>query len=97
MARFYGTVKGGRGEAARLGHATTGLHVTAQSCSGDIRVDLFDENGEDCVWIVACEHGGGLRKWKEIYRGPIKQLLDQSWRKTMLTALVGDMLTGAAA
>lgn len=31
MARFYGTVKGSRGEASRLGHTKSGLRTTCSS------------------------------------------------------------------
>jgi len=90
MARFYGTVQGGRGRATRLGHATSGLSVTAQSYSGDVIVNLCDAEGDDHVHIYVRDHSGGRSKL--IYHGPITQLLDQSERKTMLTALVGDIL-----
>lgn len=65
MARFYGTVKGGRGEASRLGHANTGLRTT---CSGwDIGVwctaNAYDtddtENDVIDVYVNGGSGGGG--------------------------------------
>jgi hypothetical protein len=85
MARFYGTVKGGRGEASRLGHPSSGLRVAAQSHSGDIVVDLHDQDGEDYVHIFVREHV--TRAKKSIYSGPIATLLSNSARATMLRAL----------
>lgn len=41
MARFYGTVQGGRGEASHLVHKNSGLRVSARSYSGDVNIELF--------------------------------------------------------
>lgn len=69
MARFLGTVKGGRGEAQRLGHATSGLHVEAGSWSGGVRVDMYDKDGEDyCNIQLIPWHGAG--KSLQLYNGP---------------------------
>jgi hypothetical protein len=96
MARFRGTVQGGRGEASRLGHSTAGLVVLAQSYSGDVFVHLYDYQGQDQVRIRVGHHGES-RVGKIIYDGPVESLLQQSTRKTMLTALASDMLIDAAA
>lgn len=91
MARFRGTVQGGRGQASRLGHATSGLAVEAMSYSGDVYVRMYAWQDEDHVLISVHPHGRGL--WGlTIYDGPVAQLLDQSSRKTMLTALSCEML-----
>jgi hypothetical protein len=85
MARFYGTVRGGRGAASRLGHASCGLFVSAQSDSGKVFVDLYvDEDDNDCANITAC----GLT----IFNGPLKELASQSGRNVMLTALACETL-----
>jgi len=49
MAHFRGVVQGGRGEASRNGHKTTGLTATAASWRGAIEVSLSHdtETGED--------------------------------------------------
>ena len=73
MARFYGTVKGGRGEASRLGHSSTGLRVSAQSYSGDVAVLMFvSSTGIDCVDISVHHHDGGAGI--TLYRGPVADL-----------------------
>jgi hypothetical protein len=77
MATFFGTVQGGRGKATRLGHGSTGLHVTAQSYSGSIIVNLHqsDQNGNDYCTISVAEgsaSGGG----HTLYSGPIKDLFN---------------------
>lgn len=93
MARFYGTVQGGRGQASRLGHASTGLRVSAQSHSGDIDVQFYVrlEDETDMVRIKVKEHGGGYLG-KVLYNGPVADLLDRDARSTMITALASDIL-----
>lgn len=93
MARFYGTIRGGRGEATRLGHATSGLYVTAQSYSGDVCVSLSAVGGIDYVSIFVRGHDGCNSKC--IYHGPIAKLLEQSARATMLQALALEELQAA--
>lgn len=95
MARFRGTVQGGRGEATRLGHTTSGIRVVAQNYSGDVKVTMFDSSGVDYVAILTGSHGNGSDK--VIYRGPVADLIKQSARKTMMQAFVEDMLTGVEA
>ena len=86
MARFYGTVQGGRGMATRLGHATSGLHVTAQSFTGDVEVWLQDCNGEDHVTINVVPHAGSVGSGKTLYSGPFSALMSQTGRKTLVEA-----------
>jgi hypothetical protein len=96
MARFYGTVRGGRGEATRLGHATSGLRVSAQSYSGDISVELFAKGDEDWVVIRAGDHYG-RGSGQCIYHGPIEPLTKQSALKSLITGLSCEMLKDQAA
>jgi hypothetical protein len=74
MARFYGTIQGARGPAYRLGHASSGLRVTAQSWQGDIVVELHADNDADRVYIEARSHRGS--EHIVLYHGPITELLD---------------------
>lgn len=78
MAHFYGTIKGGRGEASRLGHKSTGLHTVAASWSGAVEVDLYvNEEGVDCARVYLTPwKGKGIHK--EIYEGPISGALSLS-------------------
>ena len=59
MAHFRGTVKGGRGEASRLGHKTTGLTTTCNSWNLGIKVDVMHVNGQDIFEVYKT---GGSRK-----------------------------------
>jgi hypothetical protein len=96
MARFRGTVCGGRGEASRLGHATSGLNVCAQSYSGDVTVRFHAHGDEDYVCIQVGQHGRGYPD-VTLYDGPIATLLEQSGRKTLVTALAKEFIMDEAA
>lgn len=72
MARFYGVVQGGRGAASRLGHGTTGLNVCAKSYSGDVGVELYDNNGNDHVTITVAPHG---ERGRTLYTGTLQALM----------------------
>lgn len=61
MAHFRGTVQGGRSEASRLGHKTTGLTVNACSWNGAIEVTLRATPEGDVAEIwQKTHHGKGL-------------------------------------
>ena len=58
MAQFWGTIKGARGEASRLGHKASGLDTYAASWQGDMaQVEL------------TTHHGAGVHR--SLYRGPV--------------------------
>lgn len=96
MARFFGTVQGGRGEATRLGHANTGLHVSAQSYHGSVVVMLDDEGGETYVTIGVARRS--CRHFDEVlYRGPIAALFGPGARIRLLQEAVLDTVLAEAA
>lgn len=70
MAHFIGTVKGGRGEASRLGHKATGLRTVAASWQGAVRVELYTRDGKDFAHVYLMPwQGAGTRR--ELYDGPV--------------------------
>lgn len=71
MARFHGIIKGGRGEATRLGH--TSLTTVAQSWTGDVRVVLYAIGDTDCVDITVGPHGDAFSR--TLFNGTITDLL----------------------
>lgn len=76
MSRFYGVVKGGRGEATRCGHANTGLDVQAGSYSGGVFVRLYvDDDDRDCayVYIDQWQHSGPKER-VVLYSGPLEDV-----------------------
>lgn len=87
MARFRGTVRGGRGTGSRLGHATTGLHTEARSWNGSIEVTLFDKNGEDYanVWLIA---GNGMKR--SLYWGPLSKWVNPRLERIEFISLWDD-------
>jgi hypothetical protein len=70
MARFRGTIRGGRGEASRLGHHE--LNVYAGSRSGGVRVLMYSRGDHDCVKILA--HGSSSNPSGLIFDGLISDL-----------------------
>ena len=81
MARFYGELQGGRGEATRLGHASSGLRTEACSWNGAVKVILRAENDEDIVCIQAQQHGSSRNPTGYIFEGTFEELgqLIQWW------------------
>ena len=77
MAKFFGTVQGGRGKATRLGHS--GLSVTAQSYEGSVIVNLYEVDGAHHVSINVGEGSTSMGTYN-LYRGPIKGLFDDMKR-----------------
>lgn len=72
MARYRGTVKGGRGEGSRLGHATSGLRLHANSWNGSVEVQLFVNRDNDEDWAsVRLTTGDG--RGVPLYHGPLSK------------------------
>lgn len=51
MARFYGSMKGARGEATRCGTATSGIHAHIRGWHVGARVEVSNANGIDVVRV----------------------------------------------
>ncbi|HLL28995.1 MAG TPA: hypothetical protein VKT73_15265 [Xanthobacteraceae bacterium] len=87
MARYYGAVQGGNGEGSRVGHASTGLRVSATSRSEAIHVRLFAMDVGDVeingVSIVI-ELNPGRRH--TLFHGPIEKLAEYALAQEMLRA-----------
>jgi hypothetical protein len=68
MAKFRGTIKGGRGEASRLGH--TSLRTSAASWEGAVYVELSVKHGVDWAYVhLGQHHGKGT--YRVLYDGPV--------------------------
>jgi hypothetical protein len=74
MAKFFGTVQGGRGQATRLGHAGSGLKVSAQSWDGSVIVRLFTDDKGEANCVIAVGAGSTQAGQHYLYNGPIKNL-----------------------
>lgn len=93
MSQFYGTTQGSRGEATRRGVGR--IRSSAQSYTGSVITTMFEEDGEDWCCINVREGSESRPGGEILYRGPIKKLLDQSTRKTMLQFLLDETLLAA--
>jgi hypothetical protein len=96
MARYYGTIQGARGPASRLGHASGGLSVTAQSFNGDIVVHLYapdHRSSTDYVEIIARPHGGG--QYTTLYNGKISDLLGKGGQDELIRRMAERKLAEA--
>lgn len=63
MAHFYGTLRGSRGEASRLGTIVSGLSVNAASWAGSISVRLWHDEKAGVDRFRICQephHGAGI-------------------------------------
>lgn len=78
MAHFRGTVKGGRGEASRLGHKTTGLTTTCNSWNLGIKVEAGHVNGQD-VFRIYLTDGSRRAKLPEL----ITTIKGEKWKSKM--------------
>ena len=58
MAEFRGTVQGGRGEAARLGHSTTGLSTTCRGWNVGVDCHASGGGGENVIGVYMNEGNG---------------------------------------
>lgn len=82
MARFYGTLRGSRGEATRCGTRTSGMTATAASWSGAVVAETYapcivPENrgsmqpGPDDFARVGLTAWHGNGRWIAMYDGPV--------------------------
>lgn len=70
MAHFRGSVQGGRTEASRLGHRSSGLTTYAASWAGAVKVSLMVREGVDWAIVeLVPHHGSGV--FKTLYSGPV--------------------------
>lgn len=70
MAHFYGTLQGARGEASRLGHASSGLQTVAASWQGAVKTSLYERDGVDMARVELMPwRGQGCSR--TIYDGPV--------------------------
>jgi hypothetical protein len=81
MARMYGSVRGNRGDAHRLGHNK--MITYCATTSGAIRCEAFiHTNGTDWVHVsMETWQGAGMRR--TIYRGPIGKFTRASLGETI--------------
>jgi len=107
MAHFYGVLRGGRGEASRLGHKSSGLTMTAAGWGGAVRVTLRYDDASGCDMAhVALVPWKGSGVECDLYDGPVAGASAQDGPGSGLSASQGhdpalgrqeDARTGGAA
>lgn len=78
MARFYGTIKGNRGQATRMGTTASGMRSIAASWSGAVEAHAYASNGadRDSVDVSLIRwHGEGVSL--PLYRGPVNPTTEE--------------------
>lgn len=73
MAHFYGSIRGQRGEASRLGGKSSGLTTYAASWQGAVRVSLYYNSATDTdmVDVYLTKHTNGAGTERVLYSGPV--------------------------
>jgi hypothetical protein len=70
MARFYGGVRGNRGEATRMGGE--GFNAYAAGWQGKVSVRLWRKGDVDMARVILGPHmGGGRQTTRVLYDGPL--------------------------
>lgn len=70
MAQFRATIQGGRGEAARLGHKTTGIEANVNGWDSGVKVSGYHTDDADKfdIYMTTGSSGDG----RELYLGTVK-------------------------
>jgi hypothetical protein len=76
MAHFYGSIKGGRGQATRLGTKNSGMTAVVASWEGAVVIDAYHDpkTGKDMV-SIAKTPWQGAGEAKEVYSGKIGKVI----------------------
>ena len=92
MSRFYGSVKGNRGEATRGGSKYSGYTSYCAGWGGGIEVRLWydPEVGKDHYTVCQVAHcGKGIER--EIARGIVGESLGSSWVSPRQASVLGSL------
>ena len=71
MSRFYGTIKGTRGEATRCGHGPSGMTAVAASHTGAVRSHVYVGPDDEDWADVSLSPWSGCGSNVLLYRGPV--------------------------
>lgn len=75
MARYYGTIKGGRGEASRLGTRESGIAASVCSWGGRVETGISTRTDDtEIVHIRAEHHGSSENPTGPIFNGTFEEL-----------------------
>lgn len=104
MSHFYGVIQGGRGQASRCGHKSTGMVATAASWSGAIEVCLFfdETTGKDRFKVRQRPwHGHGVERvivegivGEDLVAKEVETVASDQFGSTERLASLGSVSTG---
>lgn len=57
MAKYYGTIKGNRGAATRIGSSSSGLMAAARSWNGSLIAYVHDGEGDEPIFDIEIANG----------------------------------------
>lgn len=73
MAKYYGTVRGNRGEATKCGSAESGIRAAAQSYDGSVIIRIWDGgDGKDRIDLSIGE--GSTTYGRTYFCGTLEEL-----------------------
>ena len=96
MSHFYGTIRGGRGEATRCGHKATGLVTNAAGYNGAIRTRIWydEETGQDRFRVTLVPWHGSSGESRNLVSGTLNSDIGSyKIQHAVETALNGIRLT----
>lgn len=76
MSHFYGTLQGSRGKATRCGTKNSGMDVTAASWEGAVQVEMYEQQGMDCVRISVIPWGQVHFPRRVIFDGLLREAIN---------------------
>ena len=75
MAKFYGNLKGSRGEATRCGTGNSGIRVSARSWHGSVSVEMGEGETTDDPQVIIRAGDGSTTGGRALYCGPLSDLI----------------------
>ena len=76
MAKYYGTVKGNRGAATRIGSSSSGLMTSAQSWNGSLITYVHDGKGSEPVFDIEISEGSSVYG-SRVFSGTLRELKER--------------------
>lgn len=76
MAKYYGTVKGNRGAATRIGSSSSGLMASAQSWNGSLIAYVHDGDGDEPIFDIEISNGSSACG-SRVFSGTLSELKEK--------------------
>ena len=76
MAKYYGTIKGNRGAATRIGSSSSGLMAAARSWNGSLIAYVHDGEGDEPVFDIEIANGSSACG-RRVFSGTLSELKEK--------------------